>query len=128
MSNQYWVVGASWGGVEMQDERFVKGGFWVLGWRESDSQNAAMQVQRAQGMKRGDRIAIKRMRGKQQTGIRIMHIGIIQDVIHDTDKVVCTVNWVSTNLNRDIDESRGCFASVHGPYEHDAWIEKIFCI
>jgi len=37
-------------------------------------------------------IAIKRMKGKGQTGIRIMHIGIIKGVILDTDKVVCSVN------------------------------------
>jgi len=26
----YWVVGASWSGVEHQDKRFVDEGFWLL--------------------------------------------------------------------------------------------------
>ena len=79
-------------------------------------------------MQPGDRIAIKRMKGKGQTGIRIFHLGIIKGVILDTNKVICTVNWVATDLDRDISESRGCFQSVHGPYEHDSWIQKVFCL
>ena len=73
-------------------------------------------------------IAIKRMKGKGQTGIRIMHIGIIKGVILDTDKVVCSVNWVATGLNRDIAESRGCFKSIHGPYVQDDWTNQIFSL
>lgn len=118
----YWLVGASWGGVEHQDKRFVDEGFWMLGWK------AGAQPERAKAMQPGDRIAIKRLKGKGQVGIRIMHLGIIKGVILDTNKVVCTVEWVATNLRRDIKESRGCFQSIHGPFEHDAWIQEIFCI
>ncbi|EKF9426812.1 hypothetical protein O1C19_003472 [Vibrio cholerae] len=35
MSN-YWVVGASWGGVDHQDQKFVEQGIWMLGWSEED--------------------------------------------------------------------------------------------
>lgn len=122
---KYWVVGASWGGVEHQDKRFVEEGFWLLGWNESDQPN---QYEKAAEIKPGDRIAIKRMKGKGQTGIRIFHIGIVKGVILDTDKIVCTVNWVATDLERDIEESRGCFKSIHGPFVKDEWIEKIFCL
>lgn len=119
---QYWVVGASWGGHDHQDAKFVDGGYWMLGWQDGNQSDLAAS------MRPGDRIAIKRMKGKGQTGIRIMHIGIIREVIRETNKVICTVNWVATNLSRDIAESRGCFASIHGPYEHDAWTQEIFCI
>ena len=119
---KYWVVGASWGGVEHQDKRFVEEGFWMLGWEEG------RQPERASEMKSGDRIAIKRMKGKGQTGIRIFHLGIIKGVILDTNKVICTVDWVATNLRREIEESRGCFKSIHGPYEHDEWVQRVFCL
>ena len=82
---------------------------------------------RAAKMRRGDRIAIKRMKGKAQAGIRILHLGIIKGVSLDTNCVICTVDWVATNLNRDI-KSRGCFGSVHGPFKHDSWIQEIFCL
>ena len=122
---KYWVVGASWGGVEHQDKRFVEQGFWLLGWKEGDQPD---QYEKASKIQSGDRISIKRMKGKSQTGIRIFHLGIVKGVVLDTDRVLCTVNWVATDLGRDIEESRGCFKSIHGPFEKDEWVEKVFCL
>jgi hypothetical protein len=119
---KYWLVGASWGGTDHQDERFVREGFWMLGWKDGP------QPDRASEMKPGDRIAIKRLKGKGKTGIRIMHIGIIRGVLLGTNRVICTVDWCATNLERDITESRGCFQSIHGPYENDEWVQSIFCL
>ena len=119
---KYWIVGASWGGVDHQDERFVQEGIWMLGWENG------IQPERASEIQPGDRIAIKRMKGQGQIGLRILHIGIVKGVILETNKIICTVDWVATNLNRNIDESRGCFQSIHGPYEHDSWIQEIFCL
>lgn len=119
---KYWLVGASWGGVDHQDQLFVEQGMWMLGCEDG------AQPQRASKIQPRDRIAIKRMKGKGQTGIRILHLGIVKGVILDTNKVICTVNWVATDLNRDISESRSCFQSVHGPFEYDAWIQKAFCL
>jgi len=121
----YWVVGASWGGVEHQDKKFVDEGYWMLGWEKEDQPD---QYSRASQIKHGDRIAIKRMKGQGQSGIKIYHIGIIKGVILETNKVICTVDWVATDLQRDIEESKGCFKSIHGPFEKDAWVEKVFCI
>lgn len=123
MSN-YWVVGASWGGVDHQDKKFVEQGIWMLGWSEEDQ---PAQYKKASQMKQGDRIAIKRMKGRE-IGIRILHLGVIKGVILDTDKVVCTVDWVATDLDRDVTESRGCFTSIHGPYENDGWTQQVFCL
>lgn len=120
--SDYWVVGASWGGVDHQDQRFIEEGIWMLGWEEGN------QPEKASEMKPGDRIAIKRMKGKGQTGIRIFHLGIIRGVILDVNRVICTVDWVATNLNRDIAESRGCFKSIHGPFQHDEWVQEVFCL
>lgn len=121
----YWVVGASWGGYDHQDERFVREGFWMLGWEEGNQPDKASQ------MKAGDRIAIKRMKGKGQSGIRVMHIGVIRGVILDSNKVICTVDWCATGLDRDIAESKGCFKSIHGPYHISVegdWIREIFSL
>lgn len=119
---RYWVVGASWGGVDHQDARFVDQGIWMLGWEEGK------QPAKASEMKSGDRIAIKRMKGKGKTGIKVLHLGVIKGIILDTNKVICTVDWVATNLDRNIAESRGCFQSIHGPFAHDAWIQQVFCL
>lgn len=121
----YWIVGASWGGVDHQDKKFVEEGYWMLGWKKEDQPG---QYEKASQIKAGDRIAIKRMKGQGQTGIRIFHIGIIKGVILDADKVICTVNWVATDLNRNIEESRGCFASIHGPFVSDRWVQEVFCL
>ena len=94
----------------------------MLGWEEGNQPELAAEMQA------GDRIAIKRMKGKGQRGIRILHLGIIKGVILETNKVICTVNWVATDLDRDISESRGCFQSVHGPYLHDSWVQEVFCL
>lgn len=118
----YWLVGASWGGADHQDQRFIEQGIWMLGWEDGH------QVDLAAQMRQGDRIAIKRMKGKGQTGIRILHLGIIRGVILETNKVICTVNWVATDLNRDVAESRGAFQSIHGPFKHDAWVQDVFCL
>ena len=85
--SKYWVVGASWGGgSDPQDEQWVEQGIWLLGWTKGH------QPAKAAEMKSGDRIAIKRMKGKGQTGIKILHLGIIKGVILETNRVICTVN------------------------------------
>jgi hypothetical protein len=94
----------------------------IVGWEKGN------QPAKASDMKPGDRIAIKRMKGKGKTGIKVLHLGIIRGVIPETNKVLCTVNWVATNLNRDIVESRGCFQSIHGPFEYDNWVQEVFCL
>ena len=118
---KYWIVGAWWEGEE-QDQRFVEEGMWILG--KEDGRDP----KRAAKMQRGDRIAIKRLKGRGRTGLRILHLGIIKGVNLDTNCVICTVDWVATNLNRNIGEGKGCFGSVHGPYKHDSWIQEIFCL
>lgn len=99
----------------------------MLGWQKGKQVDKALEIQP------GDRIAIKRLLGKGKRGIRIKHIGIVKGVVPETNKVTCTVNWVATHLDRKINESKGCFQSVHGPYSlsdptYSAWLEKIFCL
>ena len=85
------------------------------------------EYKNATKMKPGDRIAIKSMKGRGQQGIKIHHIGIIKGIIKTDPQLICTVNWVATDLDRDV-ESRGCFKTVHKFSHKDEWIEKVFCL
>ena len=119
---RYWIVGASWYGTDHQDQRFVDLGIWMLGLEDGP------QFEKVSEMQIGDRIAIKRNMGQGQDRIRILHIGIVSGFITETNKFICTVDWAATNLEDRTVQSRGCFQSVHGPFEHDAWIQEIFCL
>lgn len=124
MSN-YWVVGASWGGVEHQDENFLSKGIWMLGWEKEDQKS---QFKKAEKIKSGDRIAIKKMKGKGNSKIKICHLGIVKGVILDTNKVICTVDWVVKDIeNRDV-ACKNYLASVHGPITDKEWLKEVFCL
>lgn len=125
---RYWLVGASWDGVDHQDERFVMNHIWVLGWSVEEDK---AQFETAKGIKPGDRIAIKRMKGRGSPMIAIKHIGIVKGIVEDADRVICSVYWIGKNLNRDV-PSKGCYASVHGPFmrtsDTSSWINEIFSL
>jgi hypothetical protein len=123
---RYWAVGAAWGGKEHHDAEWVKLGIWILGWDEGP------QYEKAQQIRPGDRIAIKRIRGKGKgkgsEGIKVMHLGIVKGQIADCDRPTFTVDWVATNLDRDVVDST-FLASIHGPFDYeDDGIPKIFCL
>ncbi|WP_313087161.1 hypothetical protein [Atlantibacter hermannii] len=125
---RYWLVGASWDGVDHQDEKFVQNHIWMLGWSHEEDKT---QFEAAKEIRVGDRIAIKRMKGRGSPLIAIKHIGIVKGVVEDNERVICTVDWVCTHLNRDV-PSKGCYASVHGPFTraHDSseWLNEIFSL
>ena len=58
----YWLVGASWDGVDHQDKKFVDNKIWVWATKKKDDES---QYLKAKKIKKGDRIAIKRMMGKR---------------------------------------------------------------
>ena len=107
-----------------QDKKFVDGGYWMLGWEEKDQ---SKQYALAKKMKPGDRIAIKRRKGQGQKEIKIFHIGIIRGVVLETSNVICIVDWVATDLQRDV-AVKGCLGSIHGPFKKNDWVEQIFCL
>jgi hypothetical protein len=125
MSNRYWVVGATWGGDWMGDE-FAEKGIWMMGWT---GEQQPKQQRKAERMRVGDAIAIKRLvGGSGEKSLDILHIGIIKGIVLDADRVICTVDWVRKDVNRVIDRNRGCFATVHGPYKYGPWVRSIFCL
>ena len=75
---------------------------------------------------------MKRNGGKGNQGkITIHHIGIIKGIVLDANYIICSVDWVATNLGRLVD-CKDALKSVHGPYEpevnHAKWLQEIFCL
>ena len=40
----YWLVGASWDGVDHQDKKFVDNKIWVLGYKEKDDESQYLKA------------------------------------------------------------------------------------
>ena len=87
----YWVVGAMWGGQEDQSEKFIRRGYWFLGWDEADQ--PAQAILRDQ-IKPGDRIAIKRMLGQGSKYIAIRALGEVKEIDEEDKRVY--VDWIVT--------------------------------
>ena len=78
--NNYWVVGAMWGGTEDVLGTFLKRGYWycwdpkgdpkVVSDSNSDAGNSVKsQRERFLNIREGDRIAVKKMLGQGATEI-----------------------------------------------------------
>ena len=85
----YWVVGATWGGHEDQSDKFIRRGYWFLGWSDKDQ---PAQANRRDQMKRGDRIAIKKMLGQGSSEIAIRALGVIKEIDQDDKRIY--VDWL----------------------------------
>ena len=126
----YWIVGATWYDddgepCEMEND-FVRTGVWKLGWSPShftEYPGAEVFYNRITEINCGDRIAIKRMRGKGQQEVNILHIGVVRGYpfIWGGDKYGCIVDWA----NREPFEGKvvGLHGWVgsgpYGPYSRD---------
>src|SRR5712692_8756885 len=110
-----------WGGQNDEAPKFIRRGYWFLGWSDADAPD---QAQRRDQIRAGDRIAIKRMMGQASNQIRITALGIVTEVDEEDKRVY--VKWVTSDLDRPV-ESRGCFKSIHGPFEaDDPWTKEVF--
>ena len=54
--------------------------------------------------------------GKGSANIKILHTGIVEGVVDYGSLVICVVNWLVLEKNIEVD-SKGAFASIHGPYK-----------
>jgi len=129
---QYFVVGASYGGNNPQQERFVRDGIWALGWTKEDH---PFQFETCLKMKPGDFIAIKRRNGKGASTITVLARGIIKGIIPEAienGRFVCTVEWFEKDLEEKVPlKHRDTLASAAGPFylndEDDyAWLTQVF--
>ncbi len=131
---QYWVVGAMWGGTDDVLDQFIRRGYWYC-WdigEESDATNTtgnsvATQRERFRQIKRGDRIAVKRMLGQGAQDMEVRALGIVRDVDFKEWRVY--VRWVTRKGFKHAVPLHGCTAAVHGPYAaSDPWVHEVFCI
>ena len=120
----YYVVGANWSG-EKKYKDFYLHGYWEMGYADKEKPKLAKV---RDGIRPGNRIAIKSMDGQGASTISIHALGIVKKV---ADGCV-EVDWVVTELDRHVD-SHGCFSTIRGPFtlsedENKAWIQSVFCI
>ena len=132
--NNYWVVGAMWGGSDDVLDTFLKRGYWYC-WDPEDgydsNSNAGNSVksqrERFLKIKTGDRIAVKKMLGQGAIEIEIRALGIVKDIDHEEWRAYVT--WVTNEKFSRKVPIKGCTASVHGPFKNtDSWVKDIFCL
>jgi hypothetical protein len=124
-AQQYWVVGAMYGGRDDMYETFIKRGYWEFGWEDKDKPALAADRNKILA---GDRIAIKAMLGQGAREIRIRAIGIVKDNDHAEGRVY--IDWLLTGMEREV-PAGGCFGTLHGPYTvavDNGWIGQVFRI
>lgn len=136
--NNYWVVGAMWGGTEDVLGTFLKRGYcycWdpkgdpkVVSDSNSDAGNSVKsQRERFLNIREGDRIAVKKMLGQGATEIEIRALGIVKAI--DTEEWRAYVTWITAETFSRKVAIKGCTASVHGPFQNtDPWVREVFCI
>jgi len=137
MNEQYWLVGATWGGTEDVLPKFIKCGYWYC-WDPNQFKNDETDVSDAvkkqwnliKQIKPGDRIAVKRLLGKGKTEMAILAIGIVKCV--DLGELRVYVDWVLTDIKGRNVLLKGCLASIHGPFLNNGssatWVQEVFCL
>lgn len=134
----YWVVGAMWGGEDDALEDFIRRGYWYC-WDPRETKEEApgpgnsigTQQLRFRQIQRGDRIAVKKMLGKDAPNeIEIRAIGIVTD--KDESEWRVYVKWLDLeSLPRRV-AIHGCQASIHGPFSFNGadkeWVREVFCV
>ncbi|ACL33112.1 hypothetical protein [Glaesserella parasuis] len=155
----YWLVGATWGGEEETLDSFIEKGYWYC-WDSKDYKpnpegfsggNSIIRQQNSfRKIKKGDRIAVKRLQGQGSKMMDILAIGIARTDADENEWRVY-IDWIAISPNllekdefkkldklpnivfpstREI-EIGECRASIHGPYkleENKEWIPKVFFI
>lgn len=155
----YWLVGATLGGEEETLDSFIEKGYWYC-WDPKDYRpnpedfsggNSIIRQQNSfRKIKKGDRIAVKRLQGQGSKMMDILAIGIARTDADENEWRVY-IDWIAISPNllekdefkklnklpnivfpstREI-EIGECRASIHGPYkleENKEWIPKVFFI
>jgi len=62
--------------------------------------------------------------GPGATEIEIRAIGVVKEIDEDDKRVY--VHWAAKDIDRRV-ASRGCFQSIHGPFDaDDEWARHVF--
>ena len=119
----HWLVGAREDGNVDRTAEFVEGGFWksfVPEDKKLDSERKLWSEAEP-----GDRIGIKRRLGNAGDGIKVTTTGTITSIDRDAKRL--SVDWTEAEMENVV-ESRGCMATVCGPYgeRERAWLAECF--
>jgi hypothetical protein len=137
-SCQYWIVGAMFGGNDDYLEEFKLRGYWYC-WDKNLEHHAPSgtrgntvenQQERFGRIRKGDRIAVKRVLSIPEQRMEVRAIGIVKDI--DIREWRVYVQWLpvfeTVGTMREVN-LRGLTASIHGPYSfEEPWIKEVFCI
>jgi len=119
----YWVVGAMFAGQKDQLKKFIRRGYWQLGWKDAEQ---PVFAKRRDSIKPGDRIAIKKLLGQGSKNIEIRTLGIVRE--NDRVEKRIYIDWLVRDLTRIV-PIHGLCASIHGPFtETDRIIKDIFFV
>jgi hypothetical protein len=119
---KYWIAGAMVSNQNMV-ETFIKHNFWF-----GDKETAQDKIAR---IKKGDRMAIKKMLGQGASKVAIKAIGIVEEIgnYNALQFRIVYVNWVDF---RDEDRKvpfSGFGGTIHGPYDgSEPIIQEIFTL
>jgi hypothetical protein len=95
-SKQFWAGGFQWGDTSKLDE-FIRGNFWQIGWRQTDTKPAAKKTwSYFDHVREGDEFAIKGYGGRND--LRIHYIG---EVVGKTDDGILKLKQIDRPLYRD---------------------------
>ena len=123
MKQQYWVVGSMFGGVEDHLSSFIDRGYWYC-WDPKVNPDIPTAVQNAlPKIRKGDRIAVKKMMGQGSTNIEIRALGIVKDV--DLSEWRVYVDWLVTDKSHEV-PIKNYMGSIHGPVEPSEWRANAF--
>ena len=100
-----------WGGQEDQSEKFIRRGYWFLGWGDDEQPS---QARLPDQIRPGDRLAIKRTLGQGSPNIAVRALGAQE--IDQADKRIY-VKWFVKGLERG-GPAKGCFARRFTPHTH----------
>ena len=106
-----------------QSEKFIRRGYWFLGWSDNDQPE---QAKLRDQIKKGDRIAIKKMLGQGSPNVEIRALGEVEEIDEEDKRVY--IDWFVKDLGRIV-PSRGAYRCIHGPFkESDDWVKEVFHI
>lgn len=136
----YWIVGAMWGGDSDDDALadFLERGYWYC-WPTTTGLDTAPRIgnsvsaqqDRFLQIKKGDRIAVKKIVSISTQEMEIRALGIVKTIDQTEWRVY--VDWLPvSDANKELQRRvplKGHTASIHGPYQNDEhWVREIFCI
>ena len=125
MQEQYWVVGAMFGGRDDMLPEFERRGYWYC-WDPKDNPEIPANVAELfPKIRVGDRLAVKKMLGQGSSSIQVLALGIVTDT--DLEEWRVYVKWLITNLSREV-PIKNFMGSLHGPVEASAWRDSAFHI